>query len=474
LIPLVFSCINIVGNNASAQQNLRGWVTTVDGKYQLSPIDPEILMPPKPPIPPDDVIRLDANERFQKILGLGSSFEPATCENLAKLPPADRTKVIRSLVHPTEGIGMNLMRICIGTPDFTGKTWASYDDLPPGETDPDLKRFSILRDRPEILPVLKEALAINKELRFFASPWSPPGWMKTTGSLIGGKLKREWYDAYARYFLKFIEAYEAEGIPILAVTVQNEPGVDRAKDEPKWHYPSCQWDAEDELIFIRDHLGPTLRKAGYTTEIWCYDHNFNEAAQPGDAGISYPITILADQAARLYVNSVAFHGYVGHPRDLLSFQRRMPRVPIHFTEGSVFGLAGAVRLIELLENGCCSYNAWVTMLDDNRKPNNGPFEASRTIITLNAITLTYDYHFDYYMYGQFMRYIPRGARRIATTFSPDRAKSLKAISFVNAAGARTQVLVNLAREYRQIQIQDGERLFPVRLPPESVVTLSWD
>ena len=185
---------------------------------------------------------------------------------------------------------MNLMRICIGTPDFTGEPWYSYDDLSAGQKDPELARFTIEKDRRYVIPVLKAARAANSELLFFASPWSPPAWMKSGDTLIGGRLLPEHYAAYAKYFVKFVQAYESEGIPIHAVTVQNEPGVDRTKDAPKWHYPSCRWTGEDERNFIRDHLGPQFKANGLTTQIWCYDHNFNVSPTPDgdDPGIAYP------------------------------------------------------------------------------------------------------------------------------------------------------------------------------------------
>src|SRR5262249_48955285 len=148
------------------------------------------------------------------------------------------------------GINLNLMRICIGTSDFTGDPWYSYDDIPAGRTDPELSHFSIAKDRSYILPILKQAIKINPNLQLFASPWSPPGWMKTTGNMIGGGLLPKWYSAYAHYFVKFIKAYEAEGTPIYAVTVQNEPGVDR-EHQPKMRYPSCKWTAEEERDFIK-------------------------------------------------------------------------------------------------------------------------------------------------------------------------------------------------------------------------------
>ena len=136
-----------------------------------------------------------------------------------------------------------------------------------------MKHFLIDGDRRYVIPVLKAAFAKNPQLLFFASPWSPPKWMKSSGTMIGGRLLPEHYAAYAAYFVKFVQAYEREGIPIYAVTVQNEPGVDRQHDTPKWHYPTCRWSGAQVRDFIRDHLGPAFKKHGLTTRIWCYDHN---------------------------------------------------------------------------------------------------------------------------------------------------------------------------------------------------------
>jgi len=306
-----------------------------------------------------ETIEVNPSVTYQTMLGLGSSLEPSTCSNLWRMPPDLRERTLDRLVNVTNGIGMNLMRICIGTPDFTGDPWHSYDDLAPGETNSELKRFSVERDRAYILPVLKLATQRNPDLRFFASPWSPPGWMKSTGTMIGGELLRPWYPAYAEYFAKFIQAYEAEGIPIYAVTVQNEPGVDRAKERnPKWFYPSCHWTGEQERDFIRDHLGPALRRHGLATRIWCYDHNYNTATRGDDPGLPYPRTILSDPAAAAFVGGVAFHGYEGQASGMSAFRREFPQTPIHFTEGSVFGVRGGIQMIDRLRNWASSYNAW--------------------------------------------------------------------------------------------------------------------
>jgi len=399
---------------------------------------------------------------------MGSSLEPTTCYNLSLLPEAERRAAIRKLVHPTEGANMNLMRVCIGTPDFTGDPWYSYNDMIGDDRDPDLKLFSIERDKAYILPVLKMALEENPDLKFFASPWSPPGWMTTTGNMIGGSLKPEYYAAYADYFVKFIQAYEKEGIPIHAVTIQNEPGVDRSKEsDPKWHYPSCAWTGEQERGFIANHLGPLFEKKSIDAEIWCYDHNYNTKPMIGDAGIGYPRTILNDPKAAQYVDKVAFHGYEGSPKGMKIFHDEFPDTPVLFTEGSMFGLRGAEKIIDLFNHGASSYNAWVTIIDENKGPNNGPFEASRTCVTLDTRSGKLTYHFDYYMYAQFMRFIQPGAQRIHLESSND---DLPAVAFKNTDGSIVTVIVNPKNESVQIAIPTKNQFTKMQLPPTSVTT----
>jgi glucosylceramidase len=425
------------------------------------------------PKPGDVTISVDSQQRHQRMLGMGSSLEHASCFNLSQLTPEDRRAAITRLVNPEGGIGMNLMRICIGTPDFTGDPWYSYDDLPAGESDPELQHFSIDKDRRYVIPILQQALAENPELLFFASPWSPPGWMKSSGSLIGGHLLPEHYPAYAQYFVRFLTAYQAAGIPIHAITVQNEPGVDRQYATPKWHYPSCRWTAAQERDFIRDHLGPALHSAGLDTKIWCYDHNYNVAATPDgdDPGIAYPRLILQDPAAAAFVDGVAFHGYAGKPAGMSEFAKEFPEVPIYFTEGSMFGISGAEKIVELLTNGASSYNAWVTMIDTDRKPNNGPFQASRTLVMLDNEKTTVDYRLDYYLYGQFMKFIERGAVRIGTACDNEK---LAHVAFQNPAGEIVLVVVNNSRDERGIDVESSEKSTRLNVAPRSVTTLRWN
>ncbi len=449
---------------------IRWWLSSLDGKFQLAK-QPALAWTDALKADSPAVVRVDDTIAFQTLLGMGSSLESSTCWNLARLVPAERAQVMERLVNPTTGIGMNLMRLCIGTSDFTGDPWYSYDDLPAGETDPELNHFSIDRDRREILPAIKLAQQKNPELLFFASPWSPPGWMKSTGTMIGGQLLPQHAAAYAEYFVRFIRAYAAEGIPIYAVTIQNEPGVDRAQEkDPKWHYPSCRWTGEQERDFIRAHLGPAFRRHGLKTLIWCYDHNYNVVGSGDDAGIAYPRTILADPRAAAFVNGVGFHGYVGGPDGMSVLHREFPTVPIYFTEGSVFGINGAVDLIDRLRNWAASYNGWVTMLDDHGKPNNGPFAASRTMVMLNPKTLKPSYHFEYFMCGQFMKFVQRGARRIESTAGD---KAFANVAFRNPDGTIVLIVANTTAQRKRFAIAWRNHNLVTGQEPKSVATFLW-
>jgi glucosylceramidase len=449
-----------------AQPAIDSWVSSEDNRFQLSPQLSLKFAADRASDSP--AVRVDPARRYQTMLGLGASLEATTCANISRLDPRRQDEVIERLVHPANGIGMNLMRICIGTSDFTGDPWYSYDDMPAGETDVPLARFSIEKDRAYILPVIKKALQKNPNLLFFASPWSPPGWMKSSGSMVGGRLLPQYYEAYAQYLVRFVQAYEAEGVPIYAITVQNEPGVDR-EHEPKMAYPSSYYTGETERDFLKV-LGPAFQRAGLKTRIWSYDHNFNETSRPGDEGIDYPTKVLRDPEAARHVGGVAFHFYVGQPSGMSVFHGRFPDVPIHFSEGSVYGARGALRLMDILRNWASSYNAWVTMIDENRGPNKGPFRASDTILKLNGNDLSVTYRFDYYIYGQFMKFVQRGAVRVD---SGDLEKTFGSVAFRNPDGKVVLIVANAGDEPREFRIVSGDRAAPASLPGRAVATYVW-
>ena len=475
---LVISLALLCAAGAGKGEVAKMWVSSQDMKHTLTPGDPLPLVAKGVPQANRPVIQVDPERTYQSILGLGSSLEHTTCYNLFQLGPEKMDEAISRLVDPEHGIGMNLMRICIGTPDFTGEPWYSYDDMPAGETDEKLEHFSIEKDKAYVLPVLRKALEKNPNLRFFASPWSPPGWMKSTDDLIGGHLLPQYYGVYARYFVKFIQAYAAEGIPIYAVTPQNEPGVNTRNYPTRDWYPSCQWSlivdednfwpvdlkamGQNEREFIGKHLGPAFKQQGIATKIWCYDHNLNN--------LNYPRNILSDPETAQYVDGTGCHAYAGSPDALTGFQREFPEKAIYFTEGSAPGVRGAVRIVSLLRNWCCSYNAWVTMIDQDGNPNRGPFKTKSSCVQPRRDGSGVDYSFSYYAYGQFMKFIKRGALR---AWSTEGTKELANVAFLNPDGQVVVIVVNQTSAPVTFDVVCQERMFQASMPASSVATFCW-
>ncbi len=438
--------------SAPSSEMVEAWISSENGDYALSGGPPI----PLTEIAPEADIVIDPARVYQSILGMGASFDHATCYNWSLLDEGARAEVIRKLFDREEGIGMNLMRLCIGTSDFVGEPYYSYNDLPEGETDLELRRFSIEKDRDYILPAVKAAQAANPDLRFLASPWSPPGWMKTTGTMLAGKLKPEFYDVYARYLLRFIRAYEAEGVPIHALTLQNEP----AHIDP--NYPTCLWNGEEQRDFIRDHVGPLFTREGAAVKLWCWDHNYSR--------LEFPRAVLSDPEAARYVDGTAFHFYEGKVEAMSELKAEFPDKDIYFTEGSTFRTRGAIQIIGILRHWARSYNAWVIMLDEHRKPNSGPHFASRTCLEFDSKTREVTHHFDYYMYGQFMKFIRRDAVRVDSTLGDTRFNN---IAVRNPDGALVLVVANASGAAREFSVRCGARGFAATTPARSVATFRW-
>jgi glucosylceramidase len=255
------------------------------------------------------------------------------------------------------------------------------------------------------------------------------------------------------------------------VTVQNEPGVDRSKEkDPKWHYPSCHWTSEQERDFIREHLGPTFRRAGITTKIWCYDHNYNVDPKSDSDGLAHPRAVLSDPRTAAFVDGVAFHHYEGQPDGMSLFHKEFPRTPIHFTEGSLFSIYGGHDLIERLRNWATSFNAWVCLLDEKGGPNNGPFPSTIAILRLQSTTLEVEPLLEYYNYGHFMKFIQRGARRIESSAG---TSELNNIAFQNPDKSMVAVLVNTTEKPKAVAFSLAAKKLEVKMLPKSISTFVW-
>ncbi len=408
----------------------------------------------------DSLIQLNPETEYQTILGMGSSFEEASVYHLMRMDPALRTRVLRDLVHPTEGAGWNLMRICFGTSDFTSVPYYSYDDMPPGETDPDLKHFSIARDiELHILDVIKEAMQLNPGLRVFASPWSPPGWMTSNDSMCGGYLLPEYFAVAARYYRMAVQAYAEQGIPIYAMTLQNEPGMVHPG------YPTCYfgWKEEMDFLFVvRDEFD----RHDLDTKVWIFDHNFDEA-------MTFPGRILADPHGYAATDGVAFHDYEGEPTQMGELQERFPEMEMYFTEHSTWGTRGMDRILQYLRNGARSYNAWVTCLNDVQEPNPGPHSCSPTFVTVSRLNPNEVWYIpEYYLLAQITRFVQEGATRIETNYGA--ADTLTNAAFANPDGTMVVVVVNQTAAEQQCSLAWPGWRTEMAIPAKTVATLKWE
>jgi len=409
--------------------------------------------------PSDETIVLNPEKEFQTILGFGAAFTDAACYTFNRLSPSERERLFHELFHPEE-MGLNVCRTCIGSSDYSTKAY-SYDE---GEADPELKRFSIAQDRQYILPMLREARKANPEIFLFSSPWSPPGWMKAGGSMLGGSMRRRYIEAYAHYFLKFLQAYAADGVAIQAVTPQNE--VDTDQDG---RMPACIWPQEYEIEFVGKHLGPLLEKQGLSTKIWILDHNYNLWGRA--------VAELDDAGLRKYCNAIAWHGYVGTPEMMTKAHEAHPDAAMHWTEGgpdytSPDYLTDWAKWGETftaaLRNWCGSLTAWNLALDELGRPNIGPFPCGG-VVTIHSQTREITRSGQYWAFAHFSRTIRRGARRFD---SESMLPGISHAAFANPDETRVLVVTN-SGPARKATVQIGAMQADIALDKDSLATWVW-
>jgi glucosylceramidase len=411
------------------------------------------------PGPSSADVTLDPGMKFQSILGFGAAFTDASCYMFSQLSEDAREQLFHELFDPSE-LGLNVCRTCIGASDYSTELY-SFDD---GEPDPELKRFSIDHDRRYVLPSLRQARKVNPELFLLSTPWSPPGWMKANGSMLGGCMRKKYFASYAQYFLKFLQAYAAEGVPIQAVTSQNE--VDTDQDG---RMPACLWGQEYEIEFVKRHLGPALAAHGIPTKIWLLDHNYNLWGRA--------ICELDDPGVRQYANAVAWHGYAGNVSMVSKVHDAHPDAEMHWTEGgpditshdyatdwAKWGhtFSGALR------NWCQSITGWNLALDEGGRPNIGPFPCGG-VVTIHSQTKEITRSGQYWALAHFSRAIRRGARRFD---SQGTLANVAHVACENPDGEKVLVITN-ASAARPLVLQMGGLMTELSLTADSVTTLTW-
>lgn len=328
--------------------------------------------------------------------------------------------------------------------------------------DPGLENFSLSQDTSDVIPVLKEILAIRQDIKIMASPWSAPLWMKSNRSSIGGSLLKKHYKTYARYFVKYIQEMGKRGIKVDAVTVQNEP-------LHGGNNPSMVMTASEQAEFVRDHLGPEFQSNGITTKIIIYDHNCDR--------VDYPKLVLADAGARQYVEGSAFHLYGGDINALTEMHMTHPDKKLYFTEqwtggNSSFGQDFIWHIKNIMIGSTRNWSTVALEWNLANDPTFGPHTPGGCNLCLGAITIdgnSYQRNVSYYIIGQMTKAVTAGSVRIGSTW----LESLPNVAFVRPDGKKVLVVLNESLGPRKICVRFGSRAFNATLGPGSASTYVW-
>ena len=442
-------------------QTVSAWLTTDDQKSLMQPQNPVAFVPGSAPALP--TIFIDACARYQTIEGFGASMTDSAAYLMnRKIPPAALPSVMRSLFDRTQGIGVSFLRNPMGGSDLARDAY-SYDDLKAGTTDPTLAAFSIAHDQADILPLLRQAKAINPQITMMGSPWSPPGWMKTTGSMIGGSLLPSAYPAFANYFVKYLQAYAAEGVPVDYISLQNEPEFVPAD------YPGMSLPATQAVTVLKDHLLPALASNGLGARILIYDHNWDD---PG-----YPATVLADPglASSPQIAGIAWHWYGGDAGAMTTLHNAHPKKRNFVTEASGgTWMADEVKadfemITHSMRNWSSSFVKWGLALDENRGPHYGGCGTCTGLITVNQSTGAVTPTIDYYTLGHFSKFVLPGAVRIWSSNAP----GVIGAAFVNPDGSSVLVAFNNSATSRRFQVVSEDKSFVYTLPALAGATFTW-
>jgi len=445
--------------------SVRVWLTARDTGDRLAEKPSVAFQPLEQPDEHVPAVMVDATKPFQTIEGFGGALTDAAAETWAKLPADRQKELLAAYFDRDKGLGYSLCRTHIHSCDFSSESYA-YTEVA-GDTD--LRHFKLDHDRRYRLPFIRAALAAaGGPVKIFASPWSPPAWMKTNGDMLhGGKLKAEYRDAWARYFVRFVNEYEKEGVPIWGLTVQNEPMATQT-------WESCIFTAAEERDFVRDFLGPALEKAGLQRlKLIIWDHNRGILFQRAKV-------VYDDPAAARYVWGAGFHWYVGdHFDNVRQVHDAWPDKQLLFTEGTPtefdaktlrdwkWGEVYATSILHDVNNWATGWTDWNVLLDERGGPNHvGNF----CFAPVHGDTRTGEllYTSAFYYIGHVSRFVRPGARRIACSSNDD---DLLASAFVHPDGRVVSVILNRTDKARDVQLWMDGRAATVASPAHSILTL---
>lgn len=404
-------------------------------------------------------IEIDDTQKFQYIDGFGYTLTGGSVEVINRLSPSKRKALLNELFgNDKNSISISYLRLSIGASDLDGEVF-SYDDLPEGQTDPSLSKFSLARDK-DLISMLKEILAINPEIKIIAAPWSPPVWMKDNGKSIGGSLKTEYYDVYAKYFVKYIQGMQKEGIIIDAITPQNEP-------LHPGNNPSLLMVSDQQRDFIKQSLGPIFKSNNIKTKIVVYDHNCNKP--------EYAINILNDSEANQYIDGSAFHLYEGDISALSTVHDAHPDKNLYFTEQWT-GAKGTFNedlnwhtrnvVIGSMRNWSKIALEWNLANDTQYKPHTpgGCTECKGAITVSDSENFTRNVA--YYIIAHASKFVPANSQRIAST----QTENLATVAFKTPEGKTVLIVQNNNKSDENFNIKYNQKTAPVTITGSSVAT----
>jgi len=462
VVASLAGCATLSGER-SGKAGVAAWASSADGTRRLSPQTNLALADAEAPASGEVVV--DPAQADQTIVGYGAAMTDASAQLFQRrLKPAERDALFADLFG-RQGIALNFVRVPIGASDFSSEHY-SLDDMPPGATDPDLAHFSMAGPQAAQIPALKAVRAVNPQVVLMGTPWSAPGWMKDSDSLIKGQLRPANYDAYARYFVRYLDAMAGEGLPVRYLSVQNEPAF-----EPE-NYPGMRFTAAARARFIGDHLGPILKHRKQAVDILDWDHNWDKPEEP--------LGVLADPAARAHVRGVAWHCYAGDPAAMETVRRAYPDKEAFFTEcsggewspdwGETLGWMTDNLIIAPSRAGSRGSLLWNLALDENYGPHLGGCGDCRGVVTVDSRSGAITRNVEYYVLGHASRFVRPGARRIA---SDGGAEGVNHVAFRNPDGGLVLLAHNATGTVQHLTVRSGAKRFMVDMPAGEVMTFAW-
>lgn len=405
-------------------------------------------------------IKINPAQQYQTIDGFGYTLTGGSALLINQLDKDKKTALLKELFDNTgNGIGVSYLRISLGASDLSESVF-TYNDLPKGETDENIERFSLSRDTLHLIPILKEILLINPKLKLLASPWTAPAWMKNNENSVGGYLKNQYYGSYAKYFVKYISAMQKQNINIDAITLQNEP-------EHGGNNPSMLMTSAHQADFVKNHLGPAFEQANIKTKIIIWDHNCDNP--------NYPITVLNDATAKKYIDGAAFHLYAGDVSALSQVHSTHPDKNVYFTEqwtGANGDFAGDLKwhtkhvIIGTMKNWSKVALEWNLANDPSYLPHTpgGCTQCKGALTIDNKGVITKNV--SYYIIAQASKFVPAGSVVIGSS----EVNNIANVAFKTPEQKIVVIALNETTTEQKVNIIHDEQKISYTMSPGAVAT----